>query len=85
TLTTLKFQNNCIQDEGAEYLADALRINTTLTKLVVDDNFIGNEGVKHFADALRINTTLTTLDLTNNYILVVKAHNTWLMLYESTQ
>ena len=55
--------NNSIGNEGAVYLADALKVNTTLTSLNLSDNIIGKEGEAYLADALKVNTTLTSLNL----------------------
>eukprot|EP00122_Pirum_gemmata_P019365 Pgem_evm1s18137 len=48
-LAALMLQNNKIGDKGAQYLAGALKHNSSITQLNVDWNEIGVEGVKHFA------------------------------------
>ncbi|CAF1259981.1 unnamed protein product [Rotaria sordida] len=63
-----EYGGNRITEIGAQYLADALKTNTTLTTLDIENNCIGDEGAKHFADALRNNTTLITLDIGCNGI-----------------
>ncbi|CAF4318322.1 unnamed protein product, partial [Rotaria magnacalcarata] len=55
TLTTLNLGYNDINAEGAQYLADALRNNTTLTTLNLGYNDINAEGGQYLADALRTN------------------------------
>ncbi len=52
-----------IYDDGAQALADALKINAALTVLHIGDNAIYDNGFNALADALKINTTLTTLYL----------------------
>jgi Ran GTPase-activating protein (RanGAP) involved in mRNA processing and transport len=55
-------------DEGARYLANTLRLNTSITTLVLETNNISSEGAGAIADALATNTTLAMLDLTGNNI-----------------
>ena len=58
-----------IREEGAEALAEALKINSSLTVLHLNDNYkIGYKGIKALADALKFNSSLTYLDLRNNFI-----------------
>ncbi|CAF2064576.1 unnamed protein product [Rotaria magnacalcarata] len=68
TLTTLDLGHNYMQDEGAQYFADALRNNTTLTTLNLGINRIGNLGAQYLAGALQNNTTLTILNLSISHI-----------------
>ncbi|CAF0803357.1 unnamed protein product [Adineta steineri] len=72
-LTTLVLDCNQIGAVGAQYLADALRTNTTLTTLSLGNNDIGDIGVQHLAHALQNNTTLTTISLEHNQIGAVGA------------
>jgi len=68
TLQELNISWNKFGNEGAQYLSNALKINTTLKKLDIAYNFIGNEGAGYLADALKINTSLQYLDISNNNI-----------------
>ncbi|CAM2702981.1 unnamed protein product [Rotaria socialis] len=68
TLTELSLEKNRIGQQGAQYIADALRMNQTLTTLCLDTNQIGQRGAEHIADALKTNRTLTTLYLGENQI-----------------
>jgi hypothetical protein len=69
TLTTFRLDNNnCIADDGAKALADALKSNTTLTSLYLDRQSIQDDGAKALADALKSNTALRTLRLDTNSI-----------------
>ena len=36
-------------DEGAKYLAEALKVNTSLNRINLYENNIGDEGAKHVA------------------------------------
>ena len=46
---------NSIGDEGAEYLAEALKVNNSVTEINLNHNSIGSEGAKHLAEALKVN------------------------------
>ena len=59
---------NFIGDEGANSLAQALRVNTSLSLLNLSFNFIGVAGAISLARALRVNTSLSSLDLSRNSI-----------------
>ena len=48
--TVSLYQNN-IGDEGAKYVAEALKVNTSLTKIHLGGNNIGDEGAKYVAEA----------------------------------
>jgi Ran GTPase-activating protein (RanGAP) involved in mRNA processing and transport len=48
---------------GAKYLADALKINTSITMVDLWDNNIGDNGAKYLADALKTNKSITSIDL----------------------
>ncbi|CAF5161976.1 unnamed protein product, partial [Rotaria magnacalcarata] len=54
---------NDIKDQGAKFLADALRNNKALIELSMADNHIGDEGAQVLRDALRNNTTIVKLQL----------------------
>ncbi|CAM4746127.1 unnamed protein product [Rotaria magnacalcarata] len=66
TLTALHLNSNHIEEEGAQYLGDALKKNTTLTTLELKWNEMGPREAYNLARALRKNATLTTLDLCGN-------------------
>jgi hypothetical protein len=53
---------------GAEALADALNVNTSLTIIFLAINYIGDEGATALADALKVNTSLKTIYLNQNQI-----------------
>ena len=54
-----------ISDKGAESLARALSVNSSLEELDISDTSIGDEGVAHIASALQTNTTMQVLDVKN--------------------
>ncbi|CAF2145545.1 unnamed protein product [Rotaria magnacalcarata] len=58
---TLDLNSNNIGDEGTVYLAEALKINTTLTTLALNNNRIYDQGAVRLADALRTNKTIISL------------------------
>jgi Ran GTPase-activating protein (RanGAP) involved in mRNA processing and transport len=58
-LRDIGFSRNFIGDEGAQRIADALKMNTTLHK-------IGVEGAKWIAEAIKVNTTLQSINLCKN-------------------
>ncbi|KAG0255867.1 hypothetical protein BGZ95_005656, partial [Linnemannia exigua] len=68
TLTTLKFWDNSIGEDGAKALAEVLKTNSALTTLELQRSSIGDNGAKALAEALKTNSTLTTLDLWDNLI-----------------
>ena len=53
---------------GANSLAQALRVNTSLSSLDLRSNSIGDEGANSLAEALIVNTSLSSLDLGYNSI-----------------
>jgi len=55
--------DNVIGDEGAKYVADMLRVNTSLRELCLSYGQIGHVGFEHLSDALAVNTTLRILDV----------------------
>ena len=57
-----------IGDEGAKYVAEALKVNTSLTEIDLGWNNIDAEGAKYVAEALKVNTSLTEIDLDGNNI-----------------
>jgi hypothetical protein len=50
---------NDIGDEGAKYVAEALKVNTSLTEITLYDNNIGDDGAKYVAEALKVNTIIS--------------------------
>ena len=54
-LFLLWISHNLIGDEGANSLAQALRVNTCLSCLNLPSNSIGHEGANLLAWALRVN------------------------------
>lgn len=51
-----------------KFLAEALKVNTTLEEIYLDDNKIDDEGAKHLARTLMANKTLQHIDLHTNDI-----------------
>lgn len=69
-ITVIGLTENKIEDTGAHYIADLLRINKVIysflltnslfiiqkmTELILESNQIGNEGAKYLAEALKDN------------------------------
>ncbi|XP_004364528.1 hypothetical protein CAOG_01660 [Capsaspora owczarzaki ATCC 30864] len=61
TLTWLKLNRNCIGEDGARAIADALKVNSTLRCFLLKQNQIGDAGGQAIAEALKVNTRLTDL------------------------
>jgi Ran GTPase-activating protein (RanGAP) involved in mRNA processing and transport len=59
---------NYIGAEGAQYLADVIKSNSTLLKINLYNNKIGNEGAKDLTDAIKLNSTLQKIYLEFNNI-----------------
>ena len=68
SLSSLYLSSNSIGDEGANSLAQALRVNNSLSSLVVSKNSVGDEGANSIAQSLRDNTSLSSLVLQSNFI-----------------
>ncbi|KAF9430169.1 hypothetical protein BGZ94_008031 [Podila epigama] len=73
TTTTSKAKStqllrNLIEDNKAQALANALKINSTLKTLILKGNKITSIGAQMLAEALNSKSTLSTLDLTANSI-----------------
>ncbi|XP_074621745.1 uncharacterized protein LOC141880193 [Acropora palmata] len=70
TVSSLKVFHNYTSDRDKKYffLAQALRVNSSLSSLDLSDNSISDEGVNSLAQALRVNTSLSSLDLSSNSI-----------------
>ncbi|KJE94543.1 hypothetical protein CAOG_05175 [Capsaspora owczarzaki ATCC 30864] len=67
TLTSVESWNT-VGDAGAQAIAEALKVNTTLTQLDLPYNQIGDVGAHAIAQALKVNTTVTKLYLLRNQI-----------------
>jgi len=68
TLKKLWLSSNCIQDRGAEIIAEALQLNDSLVELHLDNNFIRIQGLESFRKLLKKNSYLQVLNLSNNAI-----------------
>ncbi|MCE2993051.1 MAG: hypothetical protein LW826_02485, partial [Candidatus Jidaibacter sp.] len=66
--TELYLRSHKICPVGAQYIAEALKINTSLIRLYLTENNIGPVGAQYIAEALKINTSLIRLYLTENNI-----------------
>lgn len=66
TLLKLTLKSCNIAGEGAEAIAEMLKVNTRLSTLKLKMNRIGKESVGAITRALKFNTTLTKLDLSDN-------------------
>ncbi|XP_011270487.1 hypothetical protein, variant 1 [Capsaspora owczarzaki ATCC 30864] len=64
----LDFRFIMFGDAGAQAIAVALKVNTTLTKIDLHGNQIGEVGAQAIAEALKVNTTLTKLYLRGNRV-----------------
>jgi len=71
TILELNLDGNCLHDEGAEFVADALHLNRhncVLKKLYLGYNGIGDSGTIALAKTLESNTSLRILGLAENDI-----------------
>ncbi|GAM27187.1 hypothetical protein SAMD00019534_103620, partial [Acytostelium subglobosum LB1] len=68
TLESLSLNDTCLQDRGAQHLADALASNVTLKQLYLNTNGIGKDGCTALAKALKRNSTLRLLHIGYNAI-----------------
>jgi Ran GTPase-activating protein (RanGAP) involved in mRNA processing and transport len=59
---------NTIKDIGANVIANALRVNSSLTTLDLENNHIGNDGLIALANPLKLNSRLLSLILDCNMI-----------------
>ncbi|NGX62383.1 MAG: hypothetical protein K940chlam9_01880, partial [Chlamydiae bacterium] len=62
----LKYNN--IGDNGANAIAESLKVNAYLTSLNLSNNNIGDNGANAIAESLKVNTYLTSLYLEFNHI-----------------
>jgi hypothetical protein len=83
---TLSLNNSCLRelyltstgitDNGAEYLAEMLKINTTLRGLFLAENNIGDQGIEFLANTLvNHNKTLEKMDLAANKLVTDSSLN----------
>ncbi|CAF1540164.1 unnamed protein product [Didymodactylos carnosus] len=68
SISEVKLRNLGIDEEDAQVLAKALKVNKTLTTLDLGGNQISARGGEALAEALKVNKTLTTLNLRSNQI-----------------
>ncbi|CAF1198345.1 unnamed protein product [Adineta ricciae] len=54
---------HCVGNEGAKYIARALRSDEAIIELNLSEYYIGSDGIQYLSDALRKNTAITTLNL----------------------
>jgi Ran GTPase-activating protein (RanGAP) involved in mRNA processing and transport len=59
----ISLNSNTIGDQGAKYLADAIKINSTLQEIYLGDNSIEDEGAEYLSQAIKLNSTLQVLTL----------------------
>eukprot|EP00831_Metopus_contortus_P084487 TRINITY_DN9604_c0_g1_i1.p1 TRINITY_DN9604_c0_g1~~TRINITY_DN9604_c0_g1_i1.p1 ORF type:complete len:137 (-),score=4.66 TRINITY_DN9604_c0_g1_i1:28-438(-) len=59
---------NLIREKGSEFIAAALKSNSTLTTLNLRNNYIGNKGVEIITIAFNLNKTIKKIDLIHNNI-----------------
>ena len=52
-LTDLNLMLNCIGDDGARAIAEALKVNPVLTKLYLNNNNLGDAGEKAVREAVK--------------------------------
>ena len=57
TMKELELSKCDISDVGAESLARALAVNSSLEALSINDNKIGDSGIAHIATTLQTNTS----------------------------
>jgi Ran GTPase-activating protein (RanGAP) involved in mRNA processing and transport len=60
--------SNNIGDEGAKYLAEAIKLNSTLQEIYLDLNNIEAQGAEYLAEAIKVNSTLRVIQLNSNNI-----------------
>mmetsp|Transcript_9433 Transcript_9433/g.12268 ORF Transcript_9433/g.12268 Transcript_9433/m.12268 type:complete len:300 (+) Transcript_9433:87-986(+) len=64
SLLGLTFRGNCIFENDAQMLAEALERNSCLSSLTLNnERCLQDKGVQHLSDTLRTNQTLTKLDM----------------------
>ncbi|KAG2385565.1 hypothetical protein C9374_003380 [Naegleria lovaniensis] len=68
SIQTLDLRNNKITPEGANALANAIRVNNSLQSVDLRWNYIGVRGGKYILEALHENYMITDLKLTGNEV-----------------
>ena len=59
----MEWNNIGLMDIGIEFLAESLKLNTTVNSLDLRNNRIGPQGAESIARMLKTNTALTRIDL----------------------
>jgi proline dehydrogenase len=67
-LQKICLNRNNIGDEGAKYLADAIKLNSMLLKVDLWNNNIGDEGVKYLEDAIKLNSMIEEIGIGGNNV-----------------
>ena len=67
-LQNANFRGATLRKLYIAFLAEAMKVNTTLAQLSVWSNNIGDAGAASLAEAMKVNTKLTQLDLQSNNI-----------------
>jgi hypothetical protein len=60
---------NYIGEQGARYLAEALKENSTLQKIYLECNHIESQGAKWIVHVIEVNSALLTINLAENEII----------------
>jgi Ran GTPase-activating protein (RanGAP) involved in mRNA processing and transport len=69
-IRSLSLANNGITNEGAQYIAEILKKNTSLTLLRLDNNDIGDKGMEALSNTLaQDNNILQELSISNNKLI----------------
>lgn len=84
--TRLALTSNRITDRGVQYLADMLKINTSLQQLWLGSNEITNKGLCLLIDVLRLkNRTLKVLSLSHHPMITDQSRDALLDLLDQNQ
>eukprot|EP00051_Salpingoeca_urceolata_P033044 m.18594 g.18594 ORF g.18594 m.18594 type:complete len:653 (-) comp5752_c0_seq2:466-2424(-) len=67
-LRSLDASENSIESQGARFVGDLLKANTSLITICLEDNGIESAGAEHLWAGLLSNTSLQTLQLDSNHI-----------------
>ena len=70
SVTELSIDNNCVGDEGAGAICEAIQCNkeTKLVSLNLGNNGIGQEGAESVAAMLAVVGSMTHLDVSGNFL-----------------
>jgi Ran GTPase-activating protein (RanGAP) involved in mRNA processing and transport len=79
TLQEIDLSNNNIADEGAKWIAEAIKVNSALLKISISQDNIGPEGLKWMADAIKVLWTLHRRLASLAMALEMKEPSGWLM------